>query len=95
MYQIRTTFAELPGDFNRRGQARRILLAIILALTFEIVDVGFKNLAGRSDLVIPLLYANVLTPLVVVWWMLWRGGLLRAMRWRCSIRVGGLGCALW
>ena len=74
----------LPGDFNRRGQARRILLAIVLALALEIVDVGFKNLAGRSDLVIPLLYANVLSPLVAVWWLLWRGG--KGARWRTSAK---------
>jgi lipopolysaccharide export system permease protein len=74
----------LPGDFNRRGQARRILLAIILALSFEIVDVGFKNLAGRSDLVIPLLYINVLSPLVVVWWMLWRRG--ESVGWRTAAK---------
>ena len=74
----------LPGDFNRRGQSRRILLAIVLALAFEIVDVGFKNLAGRSDLVIPLLYANVLSPLVAVWWLLWRGG--KDARWRTSAK---------
>jgi len=74
----------LPGDFNRRGQARRILLAIILALSFEIVDVGFKNLAGRSDLVIPLLYINVLSPLVIVWWMLWRKG--ESVGWRTAAK---------
>lgn len=74
----------LPGDFNRRGQSRRILLAVVLALALEIVDVGFKNLAGRSDLVILLLYANVLAPLVAVWWMLWLGG--KGGRWRTAAK---------
>jgi len=74
----------LPGDFNRRGQSRRILLAIVLALALEIVDVGFKNLAGRSDLVIPLLYANVLSPLVAAWWLLGRSG--KGARWRTSAK---------
>jgi lipopolysaccharide export system permease protein len=64
----------LPGEFNRRGQARRILLAVILALGFEIVDVGFKNLAARSELLVLLRYANVLVPLAALWWLLWRGG---------------------
>jgi lipopolysaccharide export system permease protein len=75
----------LPGDFNRRGQARRIFLAIVLALALEIVDVGFKNLAGRSDLVVLLLYANVLSPLVAVWWLLWRSG--KSARWRTSAKL--------
>ncbi len=75
----------LPGDFNRRGQARRILLAIILALALEIIDVGFKNLAGRYDLVIPLLYVNVLSPLIALWWLLWRGG--KGVRWRTAAKT--------
>jgi hypothetical protein len=53
-------------------------------LALEIVDVGFKNLAGRSDLVIPLLYANVLSPLLAAWWLLGRGG--AGARWRSAAK---------
>jgi lipopolysaccharide export system permease protein len=63
----------LPGEFNRRGQSRRILLAVLLALALEIVDVGFKNLAGRNDYAVPLIYLNALGPLLVTLWLLWRG----------------------
>src|SRR5713226_7207467 len=35
----------LTGEFNRRGQTRRVLLAILLALAFEVLDIGLKNLA--------------------------------------------------
>ena len=62
----------LPGEFNRRGQSSRILLAVLLALALEIVDVGFKNLAGRNDYAVPLIYLNALGPLLVTLWLLWR-----------------------
>jgi lipopolysaccharide export system permease protein len=62
----------LTGEFNRRGQTQRVLLAIILAFLFETLDIGFKNLAGRTPLAMPLLYLNVLAPVIVTGWLLWR-----------------------
>jgi lipopolysaccharide export system permease protein len=62
----------LPGEFNRRGQNRRVALAIALAFLFEFADIGFKNLTGRSDFAVPLLYLNVALPLAVALRMLWR-----------------------
>lgn len=64
----------LTGEFNRRGQTRRVLLAVLLAFLFETLDIAFKNLAGRSTIAVPLLYINVLVPLVVTAWLLWRDG---------------------
>jgi len=61
----------LPGEFNRRGQQRRVLLAIALALVFEFVDVGLRNLSGRSNIAIPLLYANALWPISAFAWFWW------------------------
>jgi lipopolysaccharide export system permease protein len=65
-------FCLLPGDFNRRGQSRRVLLATGLAFLFEFVDIGLKNLSGRSDAAIPLLYVCVVVPLAAALWVLWR-----------------------
>jgi len=62
----------LPGEFNRRGQTRRILVAILLGFLFETLDIGLKNLAGRTTIAVPLLYVNVLLPTVVTAWLLWR-----------------------
>lgn len=64
----------LTGEFNRRGQTQRVLLAILLAFVFETLDIAFKNLAGRSVAAVPLLYANVLAPILVTSWLLWRDG---------------------
>lgn len=62
----------LPGEFNRRGQARRILVAIAIALAMEIVDVGLTNLARSTMAVIPLIYVNALGPFIAALWMAWR-----------------------
>jgi len=62
----------LTGEFNRRGQTKRVLLAIFMAFLFETLDIGFKNLAGRTALAVPFLYLNVLTPVLVAAWLLWR-----------------------
>ncbi len=62
----------LPGEFNRRGQARRILMAIAAALAMEIVDVGLTNLARSTLTVIPLIYANAIGPFLAALWLCWR-----------------------
>jgi lipopolysaccharide export system permease protein len=62
----------LTGEYNRRGQTKRVLLAILLAFLFETLDIGFKNLAGRTTAAVPFLYLNVLTPVLVTVWLLWR-----------------------
>ncbi|HEY1503127.1 MAG TPA: LPS export ABC transporter permease LptF [Stellaceae bacterium] len=62
----------LTGEFNRRGQTKRILLAVGLAFMVEVIDVALKDLAARAWFAIPLLYANLLIPLLISLWMLWR-----------------------
>ena len=43
-----------------------------LAFAVEVVDVALKDLAARAWFAIPLLYVNLLLPLLVAMWMLWR-----------------------
>lgn len=62
----------LTGEFNRRGQSRRILLGVGLAFMVEVIDIALKNLASRSGIAIPLLYANLVVPLLMSLWLLWR-----------------------
>jgi len=38
----------------------------------EIVDIGLKNLAARSSIVLPLVYLNLAVPLIACFWLLWR-----------------------
>src|SRR5690349_18392545 len=58
----------LTGEFNRRGQTKRILLAVGLAFGVEVVDVALKDLAARAWFAIPLLYGNLLLPLLISMW---------------------------
>jgi lipopolysaccharide export system permease protein len=64
----------LTGQFNRRGQTRRVLLAVAIALVMEIIDIGLKNLAARSSIAVPLIYSNLALPVIVSLWLLWRDG---------------------
>jgi lipopolysaccharide export system permease protein len=69
----------LTGEFNRRGQTRRVFLGVGAAFAVEVVDIALKNLSARSGLAIPLLYANLLIPLLISLWLLWRDS---APQWR-------------
>ncbi len=71
----------LPGEFNRRGQLRRVLLAIALALLFQSLDLGVKNLAAGSYAAIPLMYLTDLLPFGLGFGILMVGG-VRIGFWR-------------
>jgi lipopolysaccharide export system permease protein len=57
--------ALLCGEFNRRGQIRRILIAVLVALLFESLDLGLRNLATRYPAGIVLMYLNALLPVAI------------------------------
>ena len=64
----------LSGDFNRRGQSRRILTATVLAVLFEVMDLGTKNLASHNPAALPLLYLETVLPIAIATWLLLREG---------------------
>ncbi|HUK07299.1 MAG TPA: LPS export ABC transporter permease LptF [Stellaceae bacterium] len=71
----------LPGEFNRRGQGRRILAAVVLAMIFQVLDLGSKNLATRVPAALPLLYVDCFAPIMICAWLLLReGGWPRLLR---------------
>jgi lipopolysaccharide export system permease protein len=61
----------LPGEFNRRGQARRVLTAVILAFALEFVDLGLRDLSGRTNAALPLLYLVPVLPVIAAGLLLW------------------------
>jgi lipopolysaccharide export system permease protein len=65
----------LPGELNRRGQLRRVLLAVLLAFLFQAFDLGVKNLAARYEAAIPLIYAIDLLPFALGFGILLLGGI--------------------
>jgi lipopolysaccharide export system permease protein len=69
----------LPGEFDRRGQLKRALLAILIAFASELLGIGANDLASRSATAIPLMYATGLLPIVLGFGILLQRG----------IRLGG------
>jgi lipopolysaccharide export system permease protein len=55
----------LPGEFNRRGQLRRVLTAIGCALAFQAIDLAVRNLEGRYTAAIPISYVVDALPFLV------------------------------
>lgn len=62
----------LTGQFNRRGQARRVLAAVAFAFLFEAIDLGIRNGATRSAMLIPLVYVSSIAPALLAAWFLLR-----------------------
>jgi lipopolysaccharide export system permease protein len=70
----------LPGEFNRRGQLKRALLAIVLAFLFELLGIGVNDLASRAADAIPLMYTTGLLPFVLGLGILMRGNVRLGFR---------------
>ncbi|HEY3911844.1 MAG TPA: LPS export ABC transporter permease LptF [Stellaceae bacterium] len=66
----------LPGDFDRRGQLRRVMLAVGAAFAFELIGFGINDLVARFAFVIPLSYVIVLLPAALSLGILLQGGRL-------------------
>lgn len=60
----------LYGDFNRRGQTWRILIAVGVVLLLESAILGFRTLGERLLEIVPLMYATPLVPAAVAAWVL-------------------------
>jgi lipopolysaccharide export system permease protein len=67
----------LPGDFNRRGLSRRLLVAAACGLGVEALSIAVPNLAARSPAAIPFLYAMPLALIAFSAWVLTSPGLRR------------------
>jgi len=71
----------LPGEFNRRGQAKRVILAVAAAFLFETLDLGVNDLAARYSTAIPLMYVVDLLPFALGVGLLMPGRLRFGWRW--------------
>src|SRR5581483_1374408 len=65
----------LPGEANRRGLMRRVLLAVGVAFVFQSADIGIRNLANRYGVAIPLIYLTDLLPIALGFGILMRSGI--------------------
>jgi len=55
----------LPGEFSRRGQAKRVIVALGAAFLFQVSSLGVNDLAARFNEAIPLMYVVDLLPFAV------------------------------
>lgn len=60
----------LSGEFNRRGNAKRIVLAVTLVAAIALTGVGLRSLMGNHVAYVVIAYANVILPaLISLWWL--------------------------
>lgn len=64
--------ALLAGEFNRRGQSRRILLAVGVVVVAQIASLGLVNLTAVAPMITPLIYALPLSIILCALWLLLR-----------------------
>jgi lipopolysaccharide export system permease protein len=69
-YTMIALTALLCGDYNRRGQARRIGVAAILVILLQSASLGLTGLAGKAAIAIPLMYLLYLAPVFPCAWLL-------------------------
>ncbi|HWB50145.1 MAG TPA: LPS export ABC transporter permease LptF [Stellaceae bacterium] len=75
----------LPGEFNRRGQLKRVLVAVLCALVFQSLDLAVKNIEGRFTAAIAIGYVIDLLPFLVGLGILSHRGIRFSFR-RLSLR---------
>lgn len=63
----------LSGEFNRRGQAKRITAAVLLVMVVQSASLGFTSLSSKVIAFVPLMYALPLLALVPAVWVLAHG----------------------
>lgn len=64
--------ALLSGEFNRRGQTRRVLLAVFCIALLEAQSLALHDLAIRLGQAIPAMYAGALAPILGALYVLLR-----------------------
>ena len=55
----------LSGEFDKRGQLKRILTAVAIIAVVQILAIGINNLAARFPEAIILMYVNALLPIAI------------------------------
>jgi lipopolysaccharide export system permease protein len=71
----------LPGEFSRRGQARRVMVAVAAAFLFQTASLGVNDLAARFAQAIPLMYVVDLLPPALALLILLHRGIHLGLRW--------------
>ena len=71
-YTMVSLAALLSGEFNRRGQTRRVTAAVLVVMAIQSAVLGLSSLAAKANVLIPLLYVVPILVLVPAAWVLGR-----------------------
>ena len=77
LYNISFTFIALAcllsGRFNRRGQAGRVLLGVVIMVLMQAAALGASNLSAKDLVFVPLMYVAPIVPGITAAWILFKG----------------------
>ncbi len=62
----------LSGEFDKRGQTRRLLIAAGAIIAIQAAAVGLTNFAAKIPAMVPLMYLNAVVPLAIAAYVLVR-----------------------
>jgi lipopolysaccharide export system permease protein len=79
----------LRGEFSRRGQTWRILIAVGLAVILEGLGLGTKFLAAKQPWMIPAMYGFIIVPAVIAATLLSRRRIRRPITEQAVFDAGG------
>ncbi len=54
----------ISGSFSRRTQSRRVVLAVVTVVAVQVAMLGLDNVSAKENDWIPLMYVNVLVPIL-------------------------------
>ena len=77
--------ALLSGEFNRRGQTRRVLLAILIVAVLEAQSLALHDLAIKTSAALPVMYAGPIIPLLASIFVLLSGPRRRPAQTRAAV----------
>ena len=62
----------ISGSITRRGQTRRIMVAVVIIVLLQAAAMGLQNLSARDLRWVPLMYVNAILPIFVAYWYMLR-----------------------
>lgn len=54
----------ISGNFSRRTQSSRVVLAVIIVIALQMITLGVENWVARNIELVPLMYVNMLIPIL-------------------------------
>ena len=67
----------VSGEFNRRGQGKRVLVTAVVGIAFRLGEIGLASVAVSVPLLMPLLYLYVVGGCILALWLLLRDRVAR------------------